>query len=116
MIGLSKQTQDATTGAIIINEKPSQSVINKSSPRVSRIATLDGGCVIDHKGYSDSDRTFDIRAELDETDASTVWGLKSETLLNISTREGFFSGVISRIQTDNGELVLQLLTKERLSA
>lgn len=115
MIGLSKQTQDAD-GIIIIKENPDRSVIYNSSPRVSRIATLDGGCVIDHKGYSDSDRTFDIRAELEESDALIVWGMKSETLLNISTREGFFSGVISRIQTDNGELILQLLTKERLSA
>ena len=115
MIALSKQTQDSD-GAIIINEKTDASVIYKSQPRVSRIATLDGGCVIDHKGYSDSDRILDIRAVVDEIDALLIWGLKSETLLNISTREGFFSGVISSIQSDNGELILRLLTKERLSA
>ncbi len=90
-----------------------ESRLRNESARVSRSATLDGGCVIDHQGFSDSDRTFDIRADLTEAQAAILWGIfKSETFVNVATREGFFYGVIESMQDENGSVKLSILVKE----
>ena len=114
MIVLSKRTQDPDGTIIILEEKGT--IIKDSQPRVSRVATLDGGCVIDHKGYSDSDRRLNIRAFLDETEEGQVWLLKNETLLTISMQEGVFTGVISDVRIDDGDLRLTFLIKEKISS
>lgn len=113
MIGISQTTQ--TTGnyaAIIFQELPSSQLRNETA-RVRRAATLDGGCVIDHQGFSDSDRTFDIRAYFTEAQAAIVWELfTGQTFINISTKEGFFYGVIASMQDENGNCRMSILIKE----
>lgn len=113
MIGLSKTTQaTGSYAAIIFNELPT-SRFRSESARVSRSATLDGGCVIDHQGFSDGDRTLDIRALWTEAQAAVLWYLfRTTTFLNISTREGFFYGVIESMQDENGNGRLSILVKE----
>jgi hypothetical protein len=79
----------------------------------SNSATLDGGCVIDHQGFSDSDRTFDIRASLDRDESDILWNLfTGQTYLNVSTKEGFFYGVIENMADENGNVRLSILVKE----
>lgn len=112
MIGLSKITQSTDNAAIIIKEKP-RSKINDSTSRVSRSATLDGGSHIEHLGYADGDRKFEIYAQLTETQKDTIWAFyKSETMINIACNDGFFYGAIDSCKVEKGQLKLILLIKE----
>jgi hypothetical protein len=87
--------------------------LRNESARVSRYATLDGGCVIDHKGFSDGDRTLDIRAQWTQAQAEILWEIfREETFINVSTSEGFFYGVIETMNDENGNGRLTILVKE----
>jgi hypothetical protein len=113
MIGISKTTQaTGNSAAIIFKELPS-SRLRVESARVSRSATLDGGCIIDHQGFSDSDRTLDIRANLTKEQADILWDFfTGETFVNVATTEGFFYGVIESMQDESGAIRLSVLVKE----
>lgn len=113
MIGISKTTQaTGDTAAIIINELPTSRLRNESA-RVSRYATLDGGAVIDHQGFSDGDRTLDVRVRWTQDQADALWSIfQSETFVNIASPEGFFYGVIESMQDENGIGRLNILVKE----
>lgn len=114
MISISTVTKNAN-GSIIISEGP-KSKLKESSARVSRTATLDGGCVITHSGHSHGDRTFKIVGTISESDAAILQNIfETETFVNISTSEGFFAGVIEKLKTDNGNLKLTFLVKEKLA-
>lgn len=113
MIGISKTTQATGDTAAIIIQETRQSRFRNESARVSRSATLDGGCVIDHQGFSDGDRTFDVRAKLTQEQADIIWELfRTATFLNLATAEGFFYGVIESMQDENGNGRLSILIKE----
>jgi hypothetical protein len=113
MIGISKATSaTGNTAAVVIRELPDSRLRNESA-RVSRSATLDGGCVIDHQGFSDSDRTLDIRARLTQADADILWSIfTTQTFVNVATREGFFYGVIDSMRDENGDIRFSILVKE----
>ena len=102
----------ASIDGVIFQEKP-ESEFQSTSARVIRTPTLDGGVVVDHRGFSDGDRTFKIIAELDEDTTSDLWYMhRNLTLLNISCREGFFEGAISDMKADHGLMDLTFLVKE----
>ncbi len=94
--------------------------VRNTTRRVSRTKTLDGGCVIVDGGYSDSDRTFKVFHRYDEQKYAVLEHLHKEyTLIYITTREGYFTGVISAVTLsgDNPLLVkLTVLIKDKLSA
>lgn len=103
---------DATVGAIIFRCKP-ESDVYVSQPRVKRTATLDGGAVIDHQGYSVGDRTIEIKAQISETEAAAVWALHEDaTYLILHTWAGSFYGAISDLRIDRGDMRLTFLVKE----
>ena len=111
MIGLSKISQEAG-GAIIIRHLRAAE-IRRAEARVSRSATLDLGAVIDHRGYSVSDRTIRLESEVNETDADFLWDMfKTELFINISTSDGFFYGSITTMEVDRGQLSMILIIKE----
>jgi len=61
MIGLSTRTFDLA-GAIIIRELPGESDLEVFERRLSKTATLDGGVVVEDRGYTHGDRTFTVVA------------------------------------------------------
>ena len=112
MISLSKITQSTTNAAIIIRDSVRTRIKNITG-RISRSATLDGGAVIEHLGVSDGDRRFQVFAQVSESDAVTLWAIfKNETFINISTKDGFFYGVIESMAIDFGSLSMIILIKE----
>ncbi len=114
MISISKITQDSD-GSLLINEGITSSIRNTRS-RVSRAATLDGGSVIDHQGYSDADLKIEIVADLDAVQEALLWSIyKSETFLNISTVDGVFKGVISAMHPNEGKVTFTILMQEKIS-
>jgi len=108
MISITTKTAETIDG-VFLEELPS-SVFRNAAARVVRTPTLDGGAVIDHRGFSEYDREFTIRAVLDEQTANDLWEIyRAETLVNLSCREGFFSGTISNMVIDGGLLTLTFL-------
>ncbi len=115
MISISKITQDSN-GVVLINEDIKSRLL-KTQSRVSRSATLDGGSVIDHQGYSNADLRFEIVADLTEDQEALLWSIyKSETYVNISTKEGVFKGVISAMYPNEGKVTLTILVEEKISS
>lgn len=115
MIGIATITQN-TAGDMIILENPG-SRIDDNSVRVSRTATLDGGCVIDHRGFSDADRQFEIEAELTEAETDKLNDIfTDETFVWVAARHGFYKGVISRLWLNGGQVRMTVLIKEKLSS
>lgn len=97
---------------VLFDESP-KSVFRDTPPRVNRTATLDGGAVLDHRGFSDGDRIFKIAAEVTEAIADDLWYMhRNETLLNISCPEGFFTGSIQDLKADGGRLEMVFLVKQ----
>lgn len=112
MISISAITQ-STTSAIILDEL-STSALNTNTSRVSRKTTLDGGNVITHSGYSDGDRTLSIYARINEDQADTLWAIfRSETFILVSIPDGLYYSIIQRLRTDNGDLSMTILVKNR---
>jgi len=103
---------DSTIGAVVFKYS-TESEVYVSQPRVKRTATLDGGAVFDHQGYSVADRTVDIRAMITEAEAAYIWALYiNATYLILHTASGSFYGAISDLRIDRGDMRLTFLVKE----
>jgi hypothetical protein len=112
MISISSIVQNVT-GAVIINETLT-SVLKSNTARISRVATLDGGSVITHSGYSDGDRTLSVYARLNKAQSDLLWGIfKNETFVLVSISDGLFYSSIQRVRIDNGDLSMTILIKNR---
>jgi len=112
MIALCKPTGTTTRGAVVFSEKP-ESEFRVAQPRVKRTATLDGGAVIDHQGYSVGDRTINVRASLAQALADDIWLMvKESTNLILSCGDGAFYGAVQDLRIDRGNLALTFLVKE----
>lgn len=115
MIGISTITQNAS-GNIILSEKPQSELTNKTA-RVTRAATLDGGSVITHSGYSDGDLTLRIKAEITEAEKTIINEMfEFESLIHVAAASGFYSGAIERFYANDGNMEMTILIKEKLSA
>jgi hypothetical protein len=111
MICISKLTQDIN-GSILF-EEAADSKTSVYRARVRKTATLDGGVFIDHQGYAPGDNTIEISARVTEAqETALVSILQNETFVNISTRGGFFKGVISSLRAFNGEIKMTFEIKE----
>ena len=114
MISISTTTSN-TAGAVVIKDKP-ESEKRRYPKRIQRSATLDGGAVIADLGFSHGDRTLKIKAELSEAEATKLINIhQTETLVNISIEDGFFSGAIGSLDLPEGQLDMSVLIKEKLS-
>ena len=115
MIGINTVVTQ-TNGSIVIYEL-AKSSFRESTARVQRTATLDGGVVLNHNGFSNGDSTFRILARLSEADSDIVWDLYAlGTNVYLSCPEGYFLGAMKSLNIDNGDMVLTFLVKEKKSA
>lgn len=110
MISITSQTADSD-GAVLFQERPESEFFN-SNARVSRSATLDGLGVLDNQGFSDSDRTFRIRADLTEDQRNALWALyKAHTDFYISCIDGFYPGAIGQIEVNRNPVFFTFLVE-----
>lgn len=115
MIGIS--TQESNTNGAIILKNATPIIKYEGTARISRVATLDGGCVLTHSGYSDADRTLIFTAKAiksKETILKTLF--ENESLFTIAVSDGCYSGAISRLRILRGKVELEILYKEKLSS
>jgi hypothetical protein len=104
-------------GTVWLTVDPAATKFEECQRRVSRTATLDGGCLIFDNGYSDSDRTIAI-GFLDMTTAqedSLRYLFQTYPLLYLAAPAGFFLGAIERMTINNGKGTISFLVKENLS-
>ena len=104
----------STLDPIILDCDPGGTDFMNAARRVGRTATLDGGCLITDSGFSHSDRTFKVRASVDEATEINLWDwFQTYALLNIATREGVFVGAIESCTIKKGALDMSILVKEK---
>lgn len=115
MIGISKITSDAA-GAVVFKLLP-DSNLEAYERRVSRIKTLDGGCVITDSGYSDSDRTIRAIVRYDEQKYCTIKTIfQNNAIVNIALRDGLYSGAMQSLSINENTIRVTVLVKERLDS
>lgn len=111
MIIISMTTADADGNTVL---KDGDSALSKIEARVSRTATLDGGCVITHSGVSHSDRTFRISTTINTNQKALIEHIhRNSVLVHVSCSEGFFLGAISYIDTSTTKLTMTILIKNK---
>jgi len=104
-------------GHVLINADRKGSSIGELSRRVSRTATLDGGCAIYDTGLSHADRTFTVAARVDAAAEAALKRLQAYySLIGIAMPDGYYQGVIERLQCVDGYCTIRILVKELLSA
>jgi len=105
MISITSKT--GSSEGIIFEELP-ESKFKDLIPRVTKTKTLDGGVAYDHRGMVTADREFNIRAvALTKAQVEALQAIiENETYVNMACEEGFFEGVISRADINNGNINL----------
>jgi hypothetical protein len=90
------------------------SVLETSTRRVSRRATIDGGVYMDDLGFSHGDRTFEIKTKASKISSDRLHQLqRNYSIYECVTNEGIFFGAISSITTRDNILTLQFLVKNK---
>ena len=92
------------------------SEVDALSRRVSRVATLDGGAVLNDFGHSDADRTLRLRwrpgRAVDEVVRRMV---RLYGRLRVALPDGLFVAAPQGVAREGGDWVLVLLVLERLT-
>jgi len=88
----------------------------ENTRRLSRSATLDGGSVITDSGYSDSDRTYEFEINnVSQTVSAALWNFfKTESLINMTCPEGFFTGYIERMSIEGESVSISFMVYESI--
>lgn len=115
MISICAEQYDPEYSPVLLRLSPGTDLVNVSR-RVSRIATLDGGCIITDHGVSHADRTFEISiANIPPDLERRLFGLYvTYAWLRVSTWEGVYRSKISRYRYREGTLSITILIKEKL--
>jgi hypothetical protein len=112
IVGLSTPAYDADGARIIRRPAADQELENnQGGRRVSRVATLDGGCVVNDAGYSASDRTYIIKTP-DDDGSMAAWAeriVQNYSEIKLASRHGFFVGTPSRWWCRDGFLYIEIL-------
>ena len=110
MIAISSPLFD-TEGHLVIRELPSTD-LGETRRRMNRIATLDGGAVVNDSGYSPSDLTLVIRwrATRQERDKAERM-VQLYPALTVATRKGVFDAAVQSLTDRGGETEITLLVK-----
>lgn len=99
---------------LILRLKPDSNLDNLTR-RVTRTATLEGGCVLSDLGFSYGDLSFTLKANLTEDeDARLSRLIRSESELTLSCRHGLFLGAIERRTGIGGDVTLSFLVSDKI--
>ena len=89
----------------------------ESRRRMNRVATLDGGAVLNDFGYTDADRTLELRWQVrDKLKGAAVQRLvQLYARLHVATPDGFFLAAVEAYRPSTSEASLSLLVIEKLA-
>jgi len=112
MIALSPLDNTDIDG-VVIYASPSN---RTGEPRFSVTPTLDADVVVDYRGYVAGDRSFDVIARISEAQETGLWDImENETEIGIACEDGYYIGLINRLNVNKGALTLNLQIKEKLA-
>lgn len=116
MIILTSSLFDANS-PIILDEDPGASSLRLANRRLTRVATLDGGAVIQDGGYTHADRDLTIVVKQPAPTVVAVLNgmLQAGGAVRASTPEGLLECRMSKIDVGPGELTLGLFVTGLLS-
>lgn len=120
MIGISTKTYDINGARLFTETDPGKDAANRSgSRRLTRRATLDGGASLCDLGYSHADRIITVvepQASLESIEYAR-YICETYSLVIVSTEDGVYeAGPETHDVSDDGELTITLLVKQKLSA
>ncbi len=114
LIGLASSTY-LLNGAVLMKPLPANTDIRSAERRVSRVKTLDGGCVITDGGISAGDRTLNIALQSSKTLWDVINGIfKNTSWVTVSTDESCYLAKISNISEADGKITINILIKQDL--
>ena len=113
---ISTQVWDAQ-GYIELDVLPGQTV-GETRRRMNRVATLDGGAVVNDSGFSEADRTIDLKwkPSVEALEVLVDRLVRFYGRLNVSTRSGFYETAVEAYTPSDDESTLRLLVLSKLSA
>jgi hypothetical protein len=118
MIGISTETYNLAGARVFQNTDRSTDISNRNGERrVSRTATLDGGCVITDMGYSDGDR----RVRIEEPQASVEavdfarYIVENYNSVVITMDDGAYQAAPESYAVKKGVLAITMLVKIKLT-
>lgn len=99
-------------------EVTEESAFHPVARRVSRVKTLDGGCVVNDGGYAPADRTITLvwAADSAASHAAVSRLLELHPRLVVSTRDGVFLAAPEHYRPGPVQSSLRLLVALKLSA
>jgi len=114
MIGLCQiEGASGDTGYLRCEELP-KSRFYQAAARVNTVATLDGGSVMDHRGFSHTDRRFRIYARMTPTAAAALWALHvAGTYLYLTCLDGVYDGAIDHCEADVPDVYFTFAVREQ---
>ena len=114
-IGIANYAYDID-GALLIHPVPGENDTRSGVRRVTRTATLDGGCVVVDGGVSDSDRTLDLSVESAKDLWEAVWALfNSAVSVVVSTDDGCYLAKLEKVSEKDARINLSILIQARIS-
>ncbi len=114
IIGLASYTYD-TDGDLMIAPLYEDTSLRGMERRLSRVKTLDGGCVITDGGLTAADRSFTLVFESDSVIWSALRNLAAGSWITVSTDEGCFLSKLERINEQNGKITCGIMIKSDLT-
>ena len=116
MLTVISTTEFDPAGYIEIDALPA-SRMGETARRVNRVATLDGGAVVNDAGYSESDRTIDLRWQQGSAtfEASIARLVETYQQIQIANRHGVYLAVPETYRAAPPESQLRLLVLRKLS-
>lgn len=117
MIAIASTTYDPDGWRVFAISPAKNDLANRAGARrVSRTATLDGGCAVYDTGYTDADR--DIKVSVPSPGAADLAFARhlceSCPEVWVYTPEGAFAGVPESYRVVSGELIITVLITDRL--
>lgn len=102
----------------IILEIADDSQVKDAAPRISRTATLDGGCLITNNGFAEADRTLQLQANnCSKQTASDLWDLaRQSAAVILSVGSEVLQGYISNYRERGTAITVTFLVESKLSA
>jgi hypothetical protein len=116
LYAISSLTADLA-GHIFVDALPSM-LAGDQPRRISRVATLDGGVVVNDAGFTDADRTIELKWKptTSEFESSVARMIRAYGRLNVAAPDGFYLAAPEVYRPGADESTLTLLVIERLSA
>lgn len=114
MIGLASYAYDAD-GDLMIAPLYEDTSIRAMERRLSRVRTLDGGCVITDGGLTAGDRSFTLVCQSDSAIWSVLRNLSAGSWITVATDEGCYLAKLERINEQNGKITCGIMIKDDLT-